>query len=254
VNQQRPEALILISPLDSRVYSVVELNPQASNVVDPTNVTIAFRITGTTYTAQYRLFSPDDTYRKKLTRVAFVGILEEHRFYIREEHAIPNNKASELTPRLSRARTYPGLDVPYKADAANWGLDIADNMLDMQIALGLDTTNGGGSMLQDKNDVGDDDRIFESANGDNDDWLYNSSTDVPTAPVWINARLHYLRISLLAKTDRRDPWYEAPLLTRIEDRSFATTHPYNVRQTTGGTNERMFRRRVLRTLIDLRNM
>lgn len=253
VTERRPEALLLVSPRDSRIYSVVELDGAGSDVTDPLNLIIAFRITGGTYTDQYRLFNQGGVYNPDLTRVAFVGIIEEHRFYIREEYAIPGDKTSELTPRLSRARSYPGVDAPYRGDAANWGLDIADNMLDMQVALGLDSTNGGGSIGQDPDDIGDDDRIFEAADGQNDDWLYNSSTDVPAAPIWINARLHYLRISLLAKTDRRDRGYEAPLLTRIEDRDFATSHPYNRAQSAGGT-ERMFRRRVLRTLIDLRNM
>ncbi|HWM93562.1 MAG TPA: PilW family protein [Thermoanaerobaculia bacterium] len=253
VTERRPEALLLISPLNSAIYSVVELDPQNSVVNDPANITIAFRITAGTYTDRYLQFRPGNAYNPDLTKVAFVGLLEEHRFYIREEYAIPNDQTSELTPRLSRARTYPNTEVPYQENDDNWGIDIADNIMDMQIALGFDSLNGGGSILQDTNDVGLDDRIFEAADGQTDDWLFNFAGELPTDPDWVNARLHYLRINLLGRTERRDPKYEAPLLARIEDRTFAANHPLNVPQRDGG-NQRMYRRRVLRTLIDLRNM
>lgn len=248
VQQRRPEALILISPRDSRIYSVVELDPANSNVTDVNNIRIAFFTTGGTYANTYRQFSPTGTFHADLNRVAFVGMLEEHRYYIREERAITGNAASDLTPKLARARTYPGVDVPHRDDAANWSLDIADNILDLQVALGMDTTNGGGSMIQDTNHDGNDDRIFESADGQNDDWLYNHSGDNPAAVIWTNAALHYVRVSLLARTDRRDDKYQAPLLTRIEDRVLTAGHAYNVRE------QRMFRRRVLQNLFDLRNL
>jgi len=51
--------------------------------------------------------------------VAYVAILEEYRFYVREDHAISGNATSDLTPVLSRARFYPGTDQPYAADNAN---------------------------------------------------------------------------------------------------------------------------------------
>ncbi len=243
VNQRRPEALILTSPRDSRIYSVVELDPANSIVSDPNNLTIAFLIAGGTYTLQYAAFSPSGVFHPDLNRCAFVGLLEEHRFYIREERA-----GTELTPKLARARTYLGVDAPWNADATNWSLDIADNILDLQLAMGMDSTNGGGSIIQDTNDTGNDDRIFEAADGQNDDWLFNASSDLAADIIWTNARLHYVRINLLAKTDRRDSKYQAPLLNRIENATFTAAHAYNVRE------QRMFRRRVLQTLVNVRNL
>ncbi len=239
----RPEALILISPRDSRIYSVVELDPANSDVSDPNNLTIAFFITGGTNMVQYRTFSPSGVFHPDLTRCAFLGLLEEHRFYIREERS-----GLELTPKLSRARTYPGVDAPWNADATNWSLDLADNMLDLQLTMGLDSTNGGGSIIQDTDDTGNDDRIFESADGQNDDWLFNAPSDLAADVIWTNARLHYVRINLLAKADRRDSKYQAPLLTKIENATFSAGHAYNVRE------QRMFRRRVLQTLVNVRNL
>jgi hypothetical protein len=259
VNKGRPEALVLISPRDARIFSVVELDPANSDIVsDPTNIKIAFNASGGTYANQYKTFSPGGVYHPDLTRCAFVGILEEYRYYIREDRAVPSNPSSELMPKLTEARTYPGVDVPWGGVSTdtthpNWSLDLADNILDLQVALGLDSTNGGGSMIQDPDDIGNDDRIFESADGVNDDWLYNSSTDLATDVIWTNARLHYVRLDLLGRTDRRDPGYEAPVLSRIENRTFASTHAFNVARASGGT-ERMYRRRVLQTLINVRNI
>jgi hypothetical protein len=243
VTKRRPEALILISPRDSRIFSVVELDPANSNVGDPANVTIAFFITGGNYTTQYKTFSPNGTYHPDLTRCAFVGIIEEHRYYIHE-----NTSSTGVGPTLAEARTYPGVDVPWGADTTNWDMDLADNIIDLQVALGLDSTNGGGSMIQDSNDVGNDDRIFEAADGKDDDWLFNGSSDVVTDAIWTNARLHYVRIDLLARTDRRDPNYVAPLLGRIENRTYTTADTLNTSR-----DERMYRRRVLQTLINVRN-
>lgn len=243
VNKRRPEALILVSPRDTRIYSVVELDPANSVVSDPTSLTIAFFVTGGTYSTTYSTFSPSGVFHPDLNRVAFVGLIEEHRFYIREDRV-----GADFASKLARARTYLGVDAPWGGDAANWGLEIADNVLDLQISMGLDSTNGGGSIIQDTNDTGNDDRIWEAADGLNDDWLYNASADLAADVIWTNARLHYVRINLLAKGDRRDTKYQAPLLTRIENETFTAAHAYNARE------QRMYRRRVLQTLVNVRNL
>ena len=64
------------------------------------------------------------------------------------------------------------------------------------------------------------------------------------------ARLFYVRINTLARTDRPDSRYQAPVLNLIEDKSYsgAQFNQYNTRL------ERMFRRRTLRTTVDLRNL
>ena len=90
----------------------------------------------------------------------------------------------------------------------------------------------------------------KAANGQNDDWLYNDTTDNAAAAVWTNAPLYYVRLSLLARTDRRDPsYYQAPTVNRIEDHVYATSDPLNVNTVA----ERRYRRRLLQTTIDVRN-
>jgi prepilin-type N-terminal cleavage/methylation domain-containing protein len=65
-----------------------------------------------------------------LPAVAHVGVLEEHVFYVR------STGAAGVAPSLARARLDPGTGLAYKLDAANATLDIADNIADLQIALG----------------------------------------------------------------------------------------------------------------------
>ncbi|HYG62885.1 MAG TPA: hypothetical protein VEL74_09915, partial [Thermoanaerobaculia bacterium] len=68
-----------------------------------------------------------------------------------------------------------------------------------------------------------------------------------------NAPLYYVRWNLLARTARRDTKYEAPVLGRIEDRTYAAADPLNRANSANGT-ERMFRRRIIQTVVNLRNL
>lgn len=251
-----PEALIVVSPRDAGMYAVVELDPATSDVnSNPDLFTIGFKITGGTFTTQYVGMSAGGVYPPDLTNAAFVGLLEEHRYYVREERDIPSDPSSDLSPRFSRARVFPGTDNPYRVDSdptvlndahPSWRQDIADNIMDMQLAMGFDSTLGGGAMTDDEGDTGDDDRIFESANGQNDDWLYND-TQAFNPATWNGRTLYFIRLNLLARTDRRDPKHEAQRVTWIEDHDL-TSSRLNLR------TERMYRRRLLQTVIDMRNI
>lgn len=245
-----PEALVLVSPRDAAVYAVVELDPGTSDVnTNPNLVTIGFAIAGGTNTASYLALSRGGGWPADLTNAAFVGLLEEFRYYVRD------GSGGGGGPRLARAQVFPGTQLPWRTDSdpavpddahPSWSQDIADNILDLQIALGFDTPRGGGAMTDDENGSGDDDRIFEAANGQNDDWLYNDTQPFNPAS-WNGAPLYFVRFSILARTDRRDPQYQAPRLAWVEDHDL-TVSPHNQR------TERMYRRRVLETIIDLRNL
>ena len=245
-----PEALVLVSPRDATIYAVVELNAATSDVTtNPNLYTIGFTITGGANTAQYLPLSSGGGWPAALTNVAFVGILEEYRYYVRDA-------AGSDGPRFSRAQAFPGTQLPWRNDNnvvaqpndthPNWNQDIADNIFDLQIALGFDTAQGGGAMTDDENGTGNDDRIFEAADGQNDDWLYND-TQPFNAATWNGPPLYFVRFSVLARTDRRDPKYQAPLLAWVEDHNLSLGK-HNLRE------ERMYRRRVLETLIDMRNL
>lgn len=252
VTKRRKEALILVSFTDPSVWAVVELDPDNSNVGTPTNLTIAFKITGGTNTAAYSQLSSagPGVFPAALKNPASVGLLEEYRFYVRRAYAITGDKKSDLTPKLSRARAYPNTDNVWGDDAANWQADIADNIFDLQVALGLDTpANDPATPACTTGQIASDDLncgIYESADGENDDWMYNGEKN--TNPLlFANSDLHYIRLTTLARTDRRDKDYQAPTLVRVEDNKYDTS-PFNT------DTERMYRRRILRTMIDMRNL
>lgn len=242
IQNNRPEALVLVSRQNRAVYAVVELDYTNSEIADPNQVTVAFHINGGQHAASYRTLSPGGAFPPTLTAVAFVGLLEEYRFYVREEHVNRGDDSSDLAPKLSRARTYPATDVPHADDEDNWQNDIADNILDIQVAFGLDTDAGGCSIAENESTC----TISETEDGTGDDWLFNE-TSAPEPALLAGPPLHYVRLSTLARTDRRDIQYQSPLLVRLEDHDFSGSL-LNERE------DRMFRRRLLQTVIDMRNL
>lgn len=250
-NKGIAEALILGSSMDDTIYAVVEL--MSGSKINADNVEIRFQIRGggSPLTDPYRSLSRGGDFPAELRSVAYAGILEQYSYYVRADRAIDGDPASELTPKLSRARLYPGTARAYANEDDNGRIDLADNILDLQVALGIDSSISGRT-TDDANEIGIDDTIVEVATGTGDDWLLNGTADAPTDAFWRTnppPSLFFLRVSTLARADRRDPGYQAPLLpARIENRAYAANSPFNSR------GERMFRRRVLQTLIDLRNL
>jgi prepilin-type N-terminal cleavage/methylation domain-containing protein len=242
--EEVPQAILLSSPMDDAVYAVVQLDPGASayDETSRTWVQLAFTTDGV-YGADYLRLSRGGAFDSALQSVGHVGILEEYRFYIRQTNAIPGDATSPVVPRLTRGRFFPGTDVPYLENDENARQDIADFIVDLQFALGLDSANAGGR-------TGD---IIETADGAADDWLLNRSGESgdlawQAIPPVSQPPVYYLRINALARTDRIDLNYEAPVLTRIEDRAYPVADPANQPE------ERRYRRRLLQTIVDLRNV
>ncbi|HEX5758529.1 MAG TPA: PilW family protein [Thermoanaerobaculia bacterium] len=232
IDANRPEALLLVSPLDDTIFAVVELVPAGSSVAGG-QATLNFRVSGSAEADAMGLLSRGGRFPAGM-RVAYAGILEEYRFYVREEHVVAADLASDLAPKLSRARFLPGTNLVYGGDSSNAAVDVADNIMDLQVALGVDLDGDG--VVQDLGTAAD-------------EWLFNHGDDMDLPARWQvdPARLHYLRIGTLVQTDRRDPQYQAPLLVRLENRDYGPT-TFNSRE------NRMFRRRTLQTVIDLRNV
>jgi hypothetical protein len=241
------EALILVSPLDETIYGVVELDPANSNIVQPqplcpgsAGVLIAFNVTGDANAAAFQALSNTTApagLPANLTSAAWLGIVEEYRYYVRQDYAIAGNVNSDWTPHLSRARMYPGTETPYYNDPTNLQVDVADNVLDLQVALGVDL-DGDGAILE------------GTPPSITDEWIYNKVGDTsplqpaPAAP----PPLRELRISTLASTANRDFQYQGPLLTTIEDHVYKPTDFPNKPQ------GRAYRHRLLQTVVGLRNL
>jgi type II secretory pathway pseudopilin PulG len=228
ISSGRPEAVQLVSALDDSIQAVVELT--GSSQINDDNVVLDYTITGT-YGPQYIALS-GGAFPDTLNTVTSLGLLEEYRYYIRK---------NETGPVLSRARFYPGTEQAYAGDTANLRQDIADNILDLQVALGIDRNNN--ETIEDTGDA-------------TDDWLFNSPADSsgggPDPTQWNGDTkpLYYVRIDTLARTDHIDPKYVSPPIQAIED------HVYDepaVPSSSSGL-ERAYRRRLLRTVVDLRNV
>lgn len=255
-NNAVPEALIIVSPIDEGIYAVAEITGgfQGAN-----QVTVEFAISNGTQTDSYRTLynsglGVNPTFPSGLTSAAYAGIIEEYRFYVREPAAntIP-------APALSMARMYPGTEIAHQRENTNYQLDLADNFLDLQIALGYDSDLG--TPLADRNGDGvtdeDDIILTETPDGTNDDWLFNSAADDPNAPPFIppwdrtgvtapqQPHIYYVRLSTLARVHVPDRNYDAYQIARIENRD---VNPLNA------PDERRFRRQILQTTVDLRNL
>lgn len=250
-------ALMMVSPLSDSVYGVVSLTGAvADDDDDPTQVTLSFLADGGAYTNQYRQFFPaTGNLPDNLTGAAFLGVLEEHVFYVRAVRAIPGDATSDLVPRLARTRVFPGTSVGVGED---YTFDVADNVLDLQVALGYNSDADGEFFTT---DLLDDLELVETADGSNDDWLFNGSADDPEASPWVGPwgdpdlggtpqpELQYVRLSTLVRTEGREFQYISPPIDRIEDRTYGEP-----RVPAGRDPDREYHRRLLRTVVDLRNL
>lgn len=255
-NGNKPtERLVLVSSRNPEFWTLVVLDPESSWLDAATeSVHLGFKSPPVDDPVYFDL--PAYNPIEDLGSVAFVGILEEHRFFLREGFKAAPGGGQDLASQLSRARVFPGTDRPWRgieddmaigdADHASWKLDIADNIFDLQVALAFDSPRGGGRISDDDNNTGDDDRIFESADGVADDWLFND--DQPVVPLeWANQTLYFVRLTTLARTDRRDSFYTSPDLMRLEDHDLTGSRFNNA-------SDRSFRYRPLESLIDMRNL
>lgn len=194
------------------------------------------------------------------TDISSLGLLEEYRFFVRVEREIVGDDSSRLKPVLSRARFIPGTNTMLDI------VDIADNVIDLQLALGVDTDElgsgpGYGVVFEDGSDS--DEVLFNSP----DDYLGLDQSPPYAEPpggdppdghqTWFNPELeyHFIRINTVVMSDRRDLDYQAPELTNIED--FNRGDSFSL----GGENysyndldARRFRRRWLQTVVELRNL
>lgn len=116
------ETLILVTPFD--VVSVAEV--ESTGDKDMGDGVIGLEVRFKRDTAEGVL----GPLAAGLPAVAHVGVLEEHVFYVR------STGAAGVAPSLARARLDPGTGLAYEGDVANATLDIADNIADLQVALG----------------------------------------------------------------------------------------------------------------------
>lgn len=241
-SQLAGEAVILVSPLEGRFYKVVALDPdqtsedtQACPKVGPApwGIVLGFKVES----GYDSLSAPPALAQLALEKVGYVGILEEYRFYVREDRAVEGSPESDLTPVLSRARFYAGTNDPYGLTEPerdeNLRQDIADGIVDLQLALGFDV-NGDGDVVERLDRPGE------------DEWQGNAPGEAV-----LSGGFKDLRISTLVRTHRPDNTYEAPALPSVEDHVYSLT---DTADRVNGTTARKYRRRLLQTIVNLRNL
>lgn len=249
----QPEAYLLVSPLEDAIFAVVEIDPASSYTKSGsviTQATVRFKASGTARSDLFAKLSPGGGFPRTMTSVAYSGVLEEYRYYIRDpgplKGRIEANKGNQLEPTLVRARLYPGTNIPYKNDATNLHEEIAEDVFDLQATLGIDLN--GDEIVTEGTDT---------ATRRTDEWLFNESGDSTTVATWNGTesdprRLSYLRVTTLARTAGADPqpqWQAAPL-ARIEDKDYQAS-PFSEFNTTA---QRRYRRQSLQSVVDLRNL
>ena len=250
-------AMVVVSPIDESIYAVVEVGDVTCGA---NQATIDFAVSGGTYTDQYRTLYNSGTGANPilpsgLTNAAYAGLVEEYRYYVREPE--PDTTPA---PTLSVARMFPGTDVAHLNNNTNLTLDLADNIMDLQIALGYDSSLGAAPSDQNGDGFTNEDDIVvtETVDGRDDDWLFNSDQDDPNAapfiPPWDNdpgsgtpfqPALYYVRLSTLARVHVPDRTYDSLQIEAIENRD---VDPLN------SLDERRYRRQLMQTTIDLRNL
>ena len=192
--------------------------------------------------------------------VTYIGILEEYRYYILEEFAVSGDNSSELLPKLAYARVFPGTEAPYQPGDER--IPIADNVFDLQVALAFDSNADGLANGQ----------VTETADGTNDDWLFNGADDrakfnadnAPwnNPPAGVNSLL-FARITTLSRSAEPDPNFLADSpLDRLEDHDYSSSNPSAFNRFNGTTvgingqpvDARKYRRQILQTVVDMRNV
>ncbi|HEY6324750.1 MAG TPA: prepilin-type N-terminal cleavage/methylation domain-containing protein [Thermoanaerobaculia bacterium] len=246
------EPLILVGSRSDADYAVVELNPAGSvlnanqptcpaSTANPNGVSIAFTITGDINANAFQQLgavSGPAGLPNLMNAAATLGILEEYRYYIRQDATL--NALGDPVRHLTRARMYPGTETPYYNNPTNLQVDVADNLLDLQIALGVDI-NGDGLITEGGTGI----PPSQLPPTTTDEWIYNVAGDTPFP---VAAPLREVRINTLATTGNPDPQYQGPKLTQLED------HTYTAAEFPNTFHGRCYRHRLLTTVVGLRNL
>lgn len=242
------EAVVIVSPYDDDVYGVAAADWANSAFNGGNNTfTLAFRFNwdATTFDAMNptnaidaaSALSTGGAFPRELFTSGFktISILEEYRFFIRDA-TVSGTAGGRDAPKLSMVRTQINQDAYWIEDPSDpatepWE-DIADYVMDLQVALGfLGATN----------------EVVESTDGSGDDWHFNHANDI-LPPLFDDIpELAMIRVTTLARSATPDRGWEAKALLRLEDRSYTDTD-------VNDPDERRFRRFFLPTVISLRNL
>lgn len=222
IEKKYPAALLIGSAADADTYGLAELDADSS-VVGAEQIELAFYFfepgnpdSDTDRPAKaYGDLGPKGVFPLELFRqgAATLGILSEYRYYIHHRPLAEVPQGEDPSDLLVRAEVYPGLDRAWADDAANLKLEIALGITDLQIALGFDTNLGG--------QLADGDGLLQTADGKNDDWLWNAPDEKADEAPFENLSpwaLKEIEVSLLARSPWPDRSHNSAEIDHLGDR------------------------------------
>ncbi len=264
---QWPEAFIVRDRYNPGAFAVLELDPAATDPGDPGDpaMTIGLILSSDSGNQQFaneygrmilgtsllqgaggaQVTLPDGTAVQLPRQIGSIGLLEEVRFYVRQEWEIPGDASTREAPVLSRVRFYPGTGVLHPEGS----IDISDDVLDLQVALGVDLPPSDGRIADGVGAGG------LAVAWDEDEILYNHPDDddglspAPGTRAWAvpAATLAFARVTTVVQAARPDRDFEGQRLGAIED------HDLSASIFNQGA-QRKVRKRSLRTNVELRNL
>lgn len=248
-----PEPILIVGRQGDTVYAVTELaaidfqsltlDIQNQSVeVERATLTLNVSPAAGGHVTEYLAMSAGGVFPPNLTSVLFATVLEEYRYYVRQDFSIPGDDLSPPSPKLARARMVPGTDEVHPGSAENAAIDIADNIFDLQVALGIDLDGDG--RIEDTDDDG------VTLPTDADEWLWNDENDDGSLATWLTRPLDLVRLTILGQTQTADRSYISEPLDAIEDRTYGEGVPSSPDE----IEARRYRRRLLQSTIDLRNL
>lgn len=268
LSKGREEALIVYDRYNPGAYAVLQYDPAASSLGSPGDPSMTIGLTlssSAAYADEYGTLTLGTTLLAgsggvtwDLTgsgitiqlpkNVGAIGLLEEYRFYVREEHEVPGDDTSRLKPVLTQARFFPHSDDAYPD--GTWthiesAIDLAENIIDLQVTLGVDQGPNDGGVV----DIGaaaDDDEVLFNYPGD-DDGLGSPSTSPWADPA---SKLFFTRVTTVAQSFRPDPKFPGVILGAVEDHDYSAL-PVSVFNSATYTP---FRKRMLQTIVEMRNL
>jgi hypothetical protein len=246
-----PEAILLVGSQGDTVFAVVEMTEiefstvtldvqNQSRQVDRARLTLSINANAGGHAEDYlEIGDPSGNFPPNLTTVSFASVIEEYQFFVREDFTIPGDVTSQPSPKLARARVFPGTDPPeLHPDGV---IDIADNVFDLQVALGIDLDGNGRIDVED----GGGTPLDPIA----DEWMWNAPVEDDSL-TWNSSSLQHVRLTIAGQAQTADRTYVSPALTSIENHVYdEPTDPSG-----GELVSRRHRRRSLQSTIDLRNL
>jgi len=251
--ENRTEAVLLMSPFSDAVFGIGQFDAASSSMnASGDRFILAFTLDQNKKHADiYQTGSanarfPGDVLSQ--SRIGSVGILEEYRYYVRAgaEPGFEGVVGISQRLRLSRTRTYPGMEgeeanYPTKDDPTH--IDLADDVLDFQVAFGFDPADTGTFPETDDG----------SGALDVDAWFGNNAGDtVPTLDQWTKD-LSVARLSIIARSRTQHRGHQAPQILRLEDHDHSTGDPTDPADI-NSYESRLYLRFNLQSLVEMRNL